>query len=100
MSKYRKGMLYARRLRPTDDSDSLRLAVRLAFYQSMLKSGRYTGAYVLCRHGMKGVMEVAQTRRELTAGVFMYGCRTFKDVQRRSKHGTIERRKAARAGAQ
>ncbi|NTE96710.1 hypothetical protein [Agrobacterium tumefaciens] len=97
MSKYRKGMLYVRRFRPSDDSDSWRLAIRLSFYQTMLKDGNYKGAYVLCRHGVKGVMEVGRTREDLTRNLFMYGCRTFKDMQRRSKFGTIERAKAAKA---
>lgn len=97
MSKYRKGQLYTRRMRHTDDSDSWRMAMRLAFYQTMLKSGDYKSAYVLCRHGVKGVMEVGRTRRDLTSTLFMSGCRTFKDIQRKSKFGNIERAKAAKA---
>ncbi|EPJ8753823.1 hypothetical protein [Pseudomonas juntendi] len=97
MSKYRKGQLYTRRMRPSDDSDNWRMAMRLSFYTVMLRSGDYKSAYVLCRHGMKGVMEVARTRRDLTAGLLMYGCRNFKDIQRKSKFGNIERAKAAKA---
>lgn len=98
MSKYRKGQLYTRRMRPSDDSDNWRIAMRLSFYTVMLRDGSYKNAFVLCRHGVKGVMEVGRTRRELTAGLFMYGCRNFKDIQRRSKFRTIERTKAPRFG--
>lgn len=94
MSKYRKGQLYTRRLRPSDNTDSWRLAMRLSFYTIMLRSGEYKSAFVLCRHGVKGVMEVGRSRKELTSGLLMYGCRTFKDIQRKSKFGSIERAKA------
>lgn len=97
MSKYRKGQLYTRRMRPSDDSDSWRLAMRLAFYTTMLCSGDYKSAYVLCRHGVKGVMEIGRSRKDLTSTLFMSGCRTFKDIQRKSKFGNIERAKAAKA---
>lgn len=97
MSKYRKGQLYTRRMRPSDNSKNWRIAMRLAFYQTMLKGGDYRSAYVLCRHGVKGVMEVGRTRRDLTAGLLMFGCRTFKDIQRKSKFGGIERAKTAKA---
>lgn len=97
MSKYRKGQLYTRRLRPSDDTDGWRLGMRLAFYRVMLADGEYKKAYVLCRHGVDGVMEVGRTRQDLTSGLMMYGCRTFKDIQRRSKFGNIEHAKAAKA---
>ncbi|WP_313740520.1 hypothetical protein [Pseudomonas sp.] len=97
MSKYRKGQLYTRRMHPSDSSDNWRIAVRLSFYTVMLRSGDYKSAYVLCRHGVKGVMEVARTRRDLTAGLLMYGCRNFRDIQRKSKFGNIERTRAAKA---
>lgn len=97
MSKYRKGQLYTRRMRPSDDSDSWRLAMRLSFYTTMLRSGDYKRAYVLCRHGVKGVMEVGRNRKELTSTLFMPGCRNFKDIQRKSKFGNIERAKEAKA---
>lgn len=97
MSKYRKGQLYTRRMRPSDDSDSWRLAMRLAFYTTMLRSGDYKSAYVLCRHGVKGIMEVGGSRKDLTSTLFMSGCRTFKDIQRKSNFGNIERAKAAKA---
>ncbi|AXO88401.1 hypothetical protein DZC75_10470 [Pseudomonas parafulva] len=96
MSKYRKGQLYVRRMRPSDNSDSWRLAMRLSFYTVMMRSGEYKGAYVLCRHGMKGIMEVGRTRRELTSTLFMSGCRNFKEIQRKTKHGNIERARAAK----
>lgn len=98
MSKYRKGQLYTRHMRPSDDSDSWRMAMRLSFYTIMLRDGTYKSAYVLCRHGVEGVMEVGRTRRELTAGLMMYGCRNFKDIQHRSKFGNIERAKATAVG--
>jgi len=97
VSKYRKGQLYTRRMRPSDDSDNWRIAMRLSFYTIMLRDGAYRSAYVLCRHGVKGVMEVGRTRRELTAGLLMYGCRNFKDIQRKSKFGNTARAKAAGA---
>jgi len=84
-------------MHPSDSSDNWRIAVRLSFYTVMLRSGDYKSAYVLCRHGVKGVMEVARTRRDLTAGLLMYGCRNFRDIQRKSKFGNIERTRAAKA---
>lgn len=96
MSKYRKGQLYTRRMRPSDDSDSWRMAMRLAFYTTMLRSGEYKSAYVLCRHGVKGIMEVGRSRKDLISTLFMSDCRNFKDIQRKSKFGNIERARAAK----
>lgn len=71
--------------------------MHLAFYATRLRSGDYKSAYVLCRHDVKGIMEVGRSRKDLTSTLFMYGCRNFKDIQRKSKFGIIERAKAAKA---
>ncbi|MBC3491935.1 hypothetical protein [Pseudomonas taiwanensis] len=97
MSKYRKGQLYTRRMHPSDDSVSWRLAMRLAFYTTMLRSGEYKTAYVLCRHGVKGIMEVGRSRKDLTSSLLMSGCRNFKDIQRKSKFSNIKRARAAKS---
>lgn len=52
---------------------------------------------MLCRHGVKGIMEVGRSRKDLTSTLFMSGCRNFKDIQRKSKFGNIERAKAVKA---
>lgn len=65
MSKYRKGSLYIRRMRESDDTESFRTAFRLAFYSTQIKSGKYKKAYVLVRHGDNSVMEVGQSKAKL-----------------------------------
>ena len=72
MSKYRKGSLYIRRMRESDDTESFMTAFRLAFYSARIKSGKYKKAYVLVRHGDDSVLEVGRSRAEIM-GQMIFG---------------------------
>lgn len=82
MSKYRKGALYVRRMRRTDKTNSWQTSYRMAFYQTMLDSGKYRKAYVLVRHGFPDVIEVDQSKAELQSRMRFSGGRSFKEGAR------------------
>lgn len=85
MSKYRKGVLYVRRLKKGDKTESWRTAARLAFYHQMIDNGRYRSAYVLVRHGFPDVMEVDQRKHDLQKRLMFSGGGSFKQGARRWK---------------
>jgi hypothetical protein len=60
MKPHRRGLLYLRKLRPSDRADSLREAVRLIYF------GTHGGGYVIAQRGFRSrVVAVARTKREL-----------------------------------
>lgn len=84
MSKYRKGTLYVRRLKPTDTTGSLMLALKLAGKAILCKERGLRPPFVLVRHGMPhlDVLEAGDSRQELQASVWGSGSRNFKQVSK------------------
>ena len=62
MSRYRRGVFYVRRMRPTDQADTWQTAIRLGFFQ-MTRLDKGKAAYVLVRHGFPDVLEVDKSKR-------------------------------------
>lgn len=60
MKPHRRGLLYLRKLRPSDKADSLREAVRLIYFVT------HGGGYVIAQRGFRSrVIAVARTKRDL-----------------------------------
>lgn len=87
MSKYRKGALYIRRMRESDDTESFRTSFRLAFYSMQIKSGRYKKAYVLLQHGHPGVLEVGRSRADIMGQMLFGGAKGLSKRQAMRKWG-------------
>lgn len=64
MSKYRKGAVYLRRMKPTDKSTSFHVNIRLAHFgnKSGWKHPERVDPFVLLQHGVKNVIEVFMTK--------------------------------------
>jgi len=84
MSRYRKGVLYVRRIKPTDKTDRFVTAVQMAAAQVVCKKLGKRQPFVLVRHGHRGesVMAVAYSRRELQSRIYGSGGRDFKATAR------------------
>ncbi|WMC11711.1 hypothetical protein PU634_04930 [Oceanimonas pelagia] len=67
MSKYRKGKLYIRRMKPTDKSDSFFTAMDMAVNQMICQTHKRKPPMVLVRHGFKraSVMTAGYSRRQV-----------------------------------
>ncbi|MFR9719921.1 hypothetical protein ACL00X_11250 [Aeromonas diversa] len=87
MSKYRKGALYIRRMRESDQTESFRTSFRLAFYSMQIKSGKYKKAYVLMRHGDSNVMEVGRSRVDIMNTMIFGGANGLSKRQAMRKWG-------------
>lgn len=83
MSKYRKGMLYVRRLKPSDRADNLMTAAKMAAKRMICEDRGLPPPFVMIRHGMREmeIMQVAYSRSELLSSI-NGGRRTFKETAR------------------
>jgi hypothetical protein len=83
MSKYRKGMLYVRRLKPTDRADNLTTAAKMAAKAMICQDRGLPPPFVMIRHGMREmqIMHVAYSRSELLSSI-NGGRKTFKETAR------------------
>ncbi|HCU2480906.1 TPA: hypothetical protein OUK43_000389 [Pseudomonas aeruginosa] len=84
MSKYRKGVLYVRRLKQSDKSDSFITSIQIAAKELIAKKYGKGKPFVLVRHGFRheSVLEVGHSRVELQALVWGSGGRSFKNTAR------------------
>jgi hypothetical protein len=94
LSKYRKGMLYIRRLKPSDRADNLTTAASMAAKAMICEDRGLPPPFVMIRHGMREmqIMQVAYSRCELLQSI-NGGRRTFKETARawrvkESKHAS------------
>lgn len=93
MSKYRKGVLYVRRLKPSDRAGSIITAYQIAAKKLLSEKLGRGLPFVLVRHGFRGesVLEVGDTRAELQGRVWGSGGASFKVTARawreRPEHG-------------
>lgn len=86
MSKYRQGILYVRRLKPTDKCDSWTDALRLAV-DKLIAEKRGTHVYVLVRHGQfrdgrQPIMASGTSKREVLGSIFIRGTAGMTQRQR------------------
>lgn len=87
MSKYRQGILYVRRLKPTDKCDSWSDALRLAADQ-IIAERRGKKPYVLVRHGDRSnnggprIMASGTSKDELLSRMFIRGTAHMTQRQR------------------
>lgn len=74
MSKYRKGAVYLRHLKPTDKSTSWQVSMRLAYFndKKIWKHPERVTPVVLVQHGVKNVMEVFMCREDALRQLMMY----------------------------
>lgn len=84
MSKYRKGAVYLRHLKPTDKSTSFQVSMRLAYFSdpSLWKHPERIKPVVLVQHGVGKVMEIFMNREDALRSLHMV--RTIR--QRNPKH--------------
>lgn len=84
MSKYRKGAVYLRHLKPTDRSSSFQVSFRLAYFRdkTLWKHPERETPVVLVQHGVNNVMEVFMCRDDALRQLMMYR----EKRQRNSKH--------------
>ncbi|XLY90492.1 hypothetical protein ACK8QS_22745 (plasmid) [Ectopseudomonas mendocina] len=84
MSKYRKGVLYVRRLKASDKSDSFITSIQVAAKKMLAEKHGRGQPFVLVRHGFRGdsIMEVGDSRSELQGRVWGSGGRSFKKSAR------------------
>ena len=87
MSKYRKGALYIRRMRETDQTESFRTSFRLAFYSVQIESGKLKKAYVLVQHGYSNVLEVGRSRADIMSTMIFGGAKGLSKRQAMRKWG-------------
>lgn len=73
MSKYRKGALYIRRMKETDQTENFRTSIRLALYSMQIRNGKRKKAYVLMQHGYSNVMEVGGSRVDIMRNMIFGG---------------------------
>lgn len=86
MSKYRQGILYVRRLKPSDKCDSWRDAINLAM-DKILAEKRGKPVYVLVRHGQfrdgrQPIMASGLSKREVLANMYITGTKGMSQRQR------------------
>ena len=84
MSKYRKGMLYVRRLKASDKANSYITALQIAAKKLIAEEHGRGLPFVLVQHGFRGqsVMEVGDSRAELQARIWGSGGLSFKATAR------------------
>ena len=84
MSKYRMGVLYVRRIKPSDTTDSMITAVQMAARRMLCERLGKRPPFVLVRHGRRGesVMAVDYSRRGLQSRIYGSGGRNFKATAR------------------
>ncbi|WP_312329898.1 hypothetical protein [Atlantibacter hermannii] len=89
MSKYRKGAVYLRHLKPTDKSTSFQVSIRLAYFndKNIWKHPERVTPVVLVQHGCKGVMEVFMTREDALRQLMMYRERRARNTKHNAKRG-------------
>ncbi|GAA4493666.1 hypothetical protein [Pseudaeromonas paramecii] len=93
MSRYRKGILYIRRMRQGDQADSWLTAVQMAAKEMISKKHKRKPPMVLVRHGFDSdaVMDVDYSKRDLENRIFGKGAGSnvggnrFKRIARRWK---------------
>lgn len=86
MSKYRQGILYVRRLKPSDKCDSWTDALRLAA-DKMIAEKRGGHVYVLVRHGQfrdgrQPIMASGTSKREVLRNIYITGTSGMSQRQR------------------
>lgn len=91
MSKYRKGMLYVRRMAPTDKAGSFITSMQMAAKQMLSEKYNRRPPFVLVRYGNRGmdVIEVGDNRYELLSRI-NFGAEPFKRLSRRWRDETIK----------
>lgn len=84
MSKYRKGMLYVRRLNPKDKAGSYITALQMAAKSMLSHKFNRRPPFVLVRYGYRGmdVMDVGDSRADLLSRI-NGGMEPFRDISRR-----------------
>lgn len=83
-TKNRKYKPYIRKLQPQDRTESLRVAVRMSYYEVMKKP-----AYVLVQHGFPhNVLEIDDTKASLKNRIVGIHCKrmTFREYQITTKN--------------
>ncbi|QIR27542.1 hypothetical protein [Kluyvera genomosp. 3] len=75
MSKYRKGALYLRHMKPTDKSNDFRTSMRMALFsdKSAWKRPEEIKPVVLLRHGTNRVMNVFMNMDDALSCLFSFG---------------------------
>lgn len=86
MSKYRQGILYVRRLKPSDKCDSWRDAINLAI-DKILAEKRGKRVYVLVRHGQfrngrQPIMASGLSKRAVLRAMYIFGAQGMTQRQR------------------
>jgi hypothetical protein len=84
MSKYRKGMLYVRRIAPSDKSSSFVTAMQMAAKLMISRKLKRPLPVVLVRHGYRkmDIIDIGDNRAELL-GRLNFGIEPFKSISRR-----------------
>lgn len=73
-SRYRKGVLYIRHMKPGDKCDSFMAAVGLAAAQMMVERGKRRSVYVIVRHGFPHqVISHSHTKHGLQKNILFGG---------------------------
>lgn len=72
MSKYRKGAVYLRKMKPSDKSSDFRTSMRMALFsdKKVWKRPEEIKPVVLVQHGVKGVVSVFMNMDDATACLF------------------------------
>lgn len=86
MSKYRQGILYVRRIKPSDKVDDWRDAINLAM-DKLLAERRGKPVYVLVRHGQfrdgrQPIMASGLSKREVLEALWIRGTDGMSQRQR------------------
>ena len=84
MSKYRKGIGYIRRMKPTDKGNDFRTALRLGYYADpkVWKNPEQVKPVVMVQHGVPGVAAVWMNQDEAIKSLF--GTREYR--RRNARH--------------
>ncbi|QBQ72161.1 hypothetical protein HWC14_gp12 [Serratia phage Parlo] len=73
-SRFRKGMLYIRHIKPGDKCDSFMSAVGLAAATMMVEQGKRRSVYVLVRHGFPNdVLTHGYSKRAVQSNMLFSG---------------------------
>lgn len=89
MSKYRKGAVYLRHLKPTDKSSSFQVSLRMAAFsdKKLWKHPNRVTPVVLLQHGVKNVMEVFMCREDALRQLMMYREKRLRNAKHHPKRG-------------
>lgn len=69
-SKHKHGMLYIRRLKPSDKCDSWMISIQVAAKQLICEKFGRKPPMVLMRRGERGILNVGYSRRELENSLY------------------------------